>query len=430
MKKFFFVLFLVLTHVKSQAQAFRVEVGAKSAVLMNAETGVVLFEKNAHLPSYPASITKVATALYALEKKGHQLDEVMPAVQECLGVASHIQKMKNPHIHPSYRLEPDGTSMGIKLQENLTFRDLLYGLMLSSGNDAANVIAYHVSGSVSKFMEELNRYLRKKNITETFFNNPHGLHHPDHKTTAYDMAKITCEALKKPIFCEIVKTLKYERPETNKQPASFLVQHNQLLKRGPYFYPYACGVKTGYYSKAGHTLVAAAKKEDRLLVAVILGAADLKQRYKDAIALFEAAFAEKKVSRLLFTKEHEQFSYFFPGAKKAAKAVLTEDFRIDYYPSEEPKFKVFLHWYPLSAPIKKGECLGEIQLLSQDGSKLKTVFLFAKEDVEMTLSYSLKKKYHEFILKMDQFKTYLLLGVGLMFMAILFFYGHRSVRKS
>jgi D-alanyl-D-alanine carboxypeptidase (penicillin-binding protein 5/6) len=430
MKQLFFVFFLVLATAKGQAKAFHVEVGSKSALLMNAETGTILYEKNAHLPSYPASITKIATALYALERKGNFLDEPVVAFQECLGVATHAQKLRNPTLHPSYRLEPDGTSMGIKLLETLTFKDLLYGLMLASGNDAANVIAQHVSGSVPKFMDELNRYLRQKNITETFFNNPHGLHHEEHRTTAYDMGKIACEALKKPVFQEIVKALRYDRPQTNKQPPSVLVQHNQLLKRGPYFYSYACGIKTGYHSKAGYTLVAAAKKDDRILVAVILGAPDLKQRYKDAITLFETAFAEQKVSRLLFTKEHEQFSYLFKGAKKIAKGVLAEDFQLTYYPSEEPEFKAFLHWLPLAAPIQKGQRLGEIQLVTKEGRILKTAPLYAKEQVEATLSFSLKKSLNGFGFFIVQFKTYFLLGIGLIFIGLLFLYAQKAAQKN
>ena len=126
--------------------------------------------------------------------------------------------------------------MGLKAGESMPLKALFYGLMLSSGNDAANVIAEHVSGSVPNFMKELNSYLKSKGIRETSFYNPHGLPHEDHKTTAYDMAMIAKESMKHPFFREVVKTVNYERPQTNKQPPSMLVQSNKLLKSGACFY--------------------------------------------------------------------------------------------------------------------------------------------------------------------------------------------------
>jgi D-alanyl-D-alanine carboxypeptidase (penicillin-binding protein 5/6) len=121
-------------------------------------------------------------------------------------------------------------------------------------------------------MTQLNDYVKRLGCTSTTFYNPHGLHHPKQQTTAYDLAVITQDALKNPVFREMVATVRYTRPKTNKQEPSTLVQTNRLLRTGPFYYPKAIGVKTGYYSLAGNNLVAAAKDGERTLIAVVLKA--------------------------------------------------------------------------------------------------------------------------------------------------------------
>jgi len=299
-KKLYFSLFAA-AHSCAYG-TLKMDMSAKAAILINEETGAVLYEKNAHTPLYPASITKVITALYTLEKKGHALDEEVIATHDAVSaVHPHIRRAHQKG-HPPYRLEFGGTHIGIKAGEALNLRTLLYGLMLASGNDAANVIAQHVSGSVPQFMNELNAYVKAKGCKDTVLFTPHGLPHPDHKTTAYDMAKLTRIALQYPVFRDVVKTVAYTRPQTNKQAESEFHQHNALVKPGKFYYPKATGVKTGYTTAGGYTLVASAEDENRKLIAVLLGYEQLQERYKDAIALFEAAFNEPKVTRTLFSK--------------------------------------------------------------------------------------------------------------------------------
>src|SRR6267154_1991895 len=250
------ILFYFLAFSSLQASSsLKVEVSAKGALLMNAETGAVLWEKNARIPLYPASTTKMITALYALEKKGMALDELVTASYDAVAtVHPNVRRASNGQ-HPPYRLEFGGTHMGIKAGETLSFRTLIYGLMLASGNDAANVIAQHISGNVSAFMEELNRFVRKKGCLNTVLHTPHGLPHPEHKSSAYDLAILACESLKNPFFREVVKTTQYIRPQTNKQPESMLYQHNALVKPGRFYYPKAIGIKTGYTLSGGYTMV-------------------------------------------------------------------------------------------------------------------------------------------------------------------------------
>jgi D-alanyl-D-alanine carboxypeptidase (penicillin-binding protein 5/6) len=272
--------------------------------------------------------------------------------------------------------------MGLRQGEKHTLYSLLYGLLLSSGNDAANVLAEYTSGSLDQFMSELNQYLQSQGIQETHFTNPHGLHHHEHWTTAYDMALMTRLALKNKVFREVVKTTRYHCPQSNKQPARYLAQHNRLLKQGKYFYPKAIGVKTGYVAKAGHTFVGAATHEGRTLIAVLLNCEESEHRFRDSIKLFEAAFAEKLLSRVLFAKESDRFTRQVPGAKASLDAVLKDDLVLAYYPAEEPAFRAEIAWNSCKLPIKTGEDVGNLRLVADDGKILTQLPLVADHDVD------------------------------------------------
>lgn len=360
----------------------KVEVATPSVILINAETGKVLYEKNCHERRYPASITKIVTAFYVLEKHGHELDRVAAATAHALmSVPGHIKQAPDT-IHPPYRLEHDGTSMRLRVGEEHNLRTLLYGLMLPSGNDAANVIAEHLGGSIENFMQELNLYLNNHGLLESHFTNPHGLHHKDHWTTAYDMALMTQKALKHPLFREIVKSTKYLCPRSSLQPARELQQHNRLLRPGAYFYPKATGVKLGYHSKAAGTLVASAQHEGRELIAVLMGCTEKGRVFLDAKRLFEAAFAEKPIRRVLFTKEGDRFSHEVRGAGHLLKAVLKEDLVLEYFPAEESRLRAEIEWSKLKLPVQAGEIVGFLRLVEENGGVLKQLPLLATESLE------------------------------------------------
>lgn len=369
--------------------ALQVDVAAPIGVLMNAESGKVLWAKNGEKPCYPASTTKLATALYVLHKAEEALDRKVVASHDAVATVSSALR-RSSGKHPSYRLEFGGTHMGIKVGEELDFETLLYGLMLSSGNDAANVLAEATSGSVLQFMEELNQFLENVGCKNTCFTNPHGMPDPLHKTTAMDLALMAREALKNPLFCKIVSSKSFERKPTNKQQSSILSQHNALLQPGRYYYPHATGIKTGYTVQAGYTLVASAEKGDRKLIAVLAGCEDLARRYRAAIQLFEAAFNEEKVMRKFLSKEHDTFRKKIEGGKELLEAQLAKDATLFFYPSEEEAFHPQLFWLTPHLPIKQGEEVGLIQLLDQHGVIHDTIPLLALQRVEATLAHKAK----------------------------------------
>lgn len=373
------------------AGGLEVDVRARSAILMNADTGAILFERHAHLPLSPASTTKIATALYVLDQ---DLD-----LNRKVAVSREAMKAKPPkgkgEIAPWWH-ESDGTMMGLKTGEILTLDSLLHGLMLVSGNDAANVIAENVAGSIPAFVERVNEYLASIGCKNTQYKNPHGLTDPDHYSTAHDLAVMTCKALKIPKFRKIVSTLIYMNPATNKQPQREIKLTNPMLKpNSRYYYPKAIGVKTGYTAAAKQTLVAAAEHDGRTLVAVLLSCENKGERFEDAKKLFDAAFNEQKASRRLMGPENI-FTKEVPGSKKALKASLITPLSITFFPSEEPKCKAALHWKVEQLPIRKGQKVAEVHILDEQNRFLEKGDLIALEEVRGNFFFVLKDKVAQF----------------------------------
>ena len=387
MKRVFLFFIILIIQGSLVSKPLNISVAAKAAILINADNGKVLFSKNADERHFPASTTKIATCLMILNNKSN-LEEEVYCPLECL--IKIPQKIKKEHRYqdPShqYRLEPDGTTYGIYAGEYLTVKDLLYGMMLPSGNDASNVLAYHYSrGSIPSYMEKITEYLRSIGCANTSFYNPHGLHYPRHMTTASDLALLTREAIKNPEFVNIVKTTNYERPKTNKQPSRIVRNGNKLLAKGAYYYPKAFGVKTGYHSIAGFTFVGAAKDENRTLISVVLHCVNGAEAFKDSINMFDAAFAEKQLTRKLLNQKESVFTTKVKGSRSLLKASLQEDVSINYFPSEEEILKPNLYWHDFKIPIKKGQKVGEIQVKTEEGKIIKIAYLYANSDVDFPL---------------------------------------------
>ena len=235
---------------------------AKSAAVLEVSCSALIYGQNAHERLPPASITKIATALVAIEHI--DLDEVVDVrVNSALLVAS-----------------TDSTVMGLEPGQRMSIRDLLYGMLLPSGNDAAIAIAQAVGGSETNFVDMMNARVAELGLGNTHFSNPHGLDEPGLYTTAFDMALLGRAALATPTLAAIVRTRSYQPAWDGPEVSN----GDQLLD----LYPDAIGIKTGYTEQAGQTIVAAAERNGRRLIVTLLGSSD---RYADAIALFEWAFA-------------------------------------------------------------------------------------------------------------------------------------------
>src|SRR5690625_3323074 len=230
-----FFLFVFSTPIVGQAN---IGVSANNAVLMDQETGHVLFEKKAHEPQSIASITKIMTAIIAIESG--KLNEVAIASRRAIYT--------------------EGSSIYLEQGERMKIRDLVYGLMLRSGNDAAVVISEHIGGSVEGFVYLMNEKASWLGMTNTKFANPHGLEDNDHYSTAYDMALLMRYAMNNELFVEISGTTAYQASNRSYS----WINKNKLLTS---LYDFCTGGKTGFTRKAGRTLVTSAKKNDDNLIA-------------------------------------------------------------------------------------------------------------------------------------------------------------------
>lgn len=242
---------------------------------MDADTGAVLYGKNIHVGYFPASITKILTALIIIENCN--MDDIV--------TFSH---------NAVYNVESGSSNAGIDEGDQLTVRDALYAMMLRSANEAANGLAEHCAGSIEAFSAMMNAKAASLGCTESHFNNPSGLNDPDHYTSAYDMALIAKAAFSNPTFVEIDSTLYYDLPVTKKNPDGLRIYpgHRMLKKNMSQYYPGIIGGKTGYTSLAGNTLVTCAERDGMKLVAVILNGH--QTHYADTKALLDFGFQNFK----------------------------------------------------------------------------------------------------------------------------------------
>jgi D-alanyl-D-alanine carboxypeptidase (penicillin-binding protein 5/6) len=249
-------------------------VAARAAFLFDADTGLVLYSKDPDQELPQASCTKVMTALIAIERL--PLDRVIT-----VGADAHAL------------VNPDSSYMGLDKGEKLTLRDLLYGLILPSGNDAAVAIADGVAGSVPAFVTLMNQRAQQLGLTHTHFENPHGLDAPGHHTSAHDLALLSAIALRNPTFRQIVSTRFYNISATNEHKAYKLVSGNDLLARALSPYPGAVGVKPGYTGPAGFCMAFAAIRHGHLIVGAVLHDPSWQVRIVDMRALLNWGFEQE-----------------------------------------------------------------------------------------------------------------------------------------
>lgn len=249
------------------------QIEAEAAVVMDADTGAFLYSKNMDGKEYPASITKIMTALVAIEN----------ADLNC-----KIKFSENA----VYNLEEGSSHAGIQVGEILSMRRALYGLMLESANDVANGIAEKVGGSISGFADMMNAKAAELGCVNTHFTNPHGLQNEDHYTCARDMALITQAALKHPTFRKIAGTTTYTCPKTNKvADERYWYNHNQMIQKDAQYYYEGCfGGKTGFTSDALNTLVSYAERDGRTLICVELHVNGKDKAYSESHAMLDYAF--------------------------------------------------------------------------------------------------------------------------------------------
>lgn len=340
-----------------------------SCILIDASTGQVLYEKNSHNTNFPASITKVMTSILALENC--KLSDTATASKFAVN-----------------NIESGSNNIGILPGEVISIKDLLYALMLNSSNEGANVIAEKVSGTQEQFVKLMTKRAKELGALNTNFVTTNGLHNSNHYTTAYDMALIAKHAMTIPEFREIVATPRYKMGPTNKYPMDrHFVNSNKLIRKTDYYYSDAIGIKTGYTTKAGHTLIAGAKRGGIELICVTMDGkiVDNKlQPYTDSIKLFNYVF-DNYSKQIITFKDQPVTEVPIIYAKDISTLPLIANKEVSLLGKDKnslPKYtkRVSIH-QNIKAPISKGQELGSIEYIL-NGKTFDKVKLISPKNVE------------------------------------------------
>ena len=344
------------------------ELTAQSAILIDADTGQILYEKDAYTQRYPASTTKVMTALLAIEKL--DMDTVITCDSEAVNMS--------------------GSQIYLQEGEELRVEDLLYATMLSSANDAAAALAIAVGGSIPDFVDMMNEKAAQAGALNTQFHNPNGLPDEQHLTTAYDLAVITQAAFRHAKFREVVATINYTIPATNMNAPRELKNGNNLLfDDQPRYtingemvgakYEGATGVKPGYTDSAGSCLIGSAERDGHELIGVVL-LCETEQHYPDMIQLLDYGFDNYEKLTLCKAEDYQYTVKVKNSQTRKIPAAMAEDVSITLPKGADPEKvsvkekmdKVY------TAPIEANQTLGTVEV-SYNGHVVGDVPIVAKQ---------------------------------------------------
>ncbi|WP_210609737.1 D-alanyl-D-alanine carboxypeptidase family protein [Priestia flexa] len=366
-------LFSLMTQpvLASEKKSTELAAQAKSAILIERDTGKILYEKNSNQPLPPASMTKIMTMILIMEA----LDEGKITFKDKVRASEYAASMGGSQIF----LEPG---------EEMTVNELLKGIAIGSGNDASMAMAEHLAGSEDKFVEMMNKKAKEIGLKHTKFQNPTGLPVDDHYSTAHDMAMMGKELLK---YEDIINyTSKYEdylREDTDKK--FWLVNTNRLVK----FYPGVDGLKTGFTGQAKYCLTATAKKGNMRVIAVVFGANTPKERNNEVTKMLDYAFSQYTTTPLYKKDAPIKKVEVNKGEQKYVNAVTSEPLSAltkKGTTAKDMKTEVKLD-KNLNAPVKKGDEIGTITI-KKDGKVMSTSPLVAEEDVEIASYWQLFKR--------------------------------------
>ena len=358
MRKIFTLILCVLTFL---LPCDALEVSARSAILYEPATDSVLFEKNIHERRAIASTTKIMTAVVTLENA--DVSEIVTVPASCAGI--------------------EGTSMYLREGEKISVSDLLYGVLLQSGNDAANTLAYHIGdGDISRFVEMMNETAQRLGLSNTNFKNPSGLPDDEHYSTAFDMAKLAKYALEVDGFSEIVST------KQKNVAGRTLVNHNKLLQG----YNGANGFKTGYTKVAGRCLVSGAIRGDMQLIAVTLSAPD---DWNDHKKLFDFGFSNFSVLNDSVSYGETSEVSVVGGDVKFVSVRPAGETSLLHKKSDKIDRVVYLPRF-MYAPVSRGDVVGKVEYY-KNGECIEVSSLISCDTVDEYRKPSLLKRIFKFI---------------------------------
>lgn len=344
---------------------------AKSAILLEQDTGEILFDKNAHEKLPPASMTKIMTLLLimeALDKGNLQKDEMIRVSERAASMG--------------------GSQIFLEAGEEMSVNDLLKGVAIASGNDASVALAERLAGSEEAFVKKMNERAKELKLENTHFQNSTGLPADNHYSTSYDMAMIANELLKYEAITDYTSV--YEDYLRKGQDNEFwLVNTNKLVR----FYPDVDGLKTGYTSEAKYCLTATAKRDDMRVIAVVMGAESPKERNTMVSGLLDYAFNQFETNKLFDRDEKITDIHLLKSKQKNVDIVTKQSISTLHKKGEEEKdiqteVKLQDTW---NLPVKRGDEVGKLYV--KDGEQvLYEIPLTVEEDIEKTTYFSLLKR--------------------------------------
>ncbi|MFD0770822.1 D-alanyl-D-alanine carboxypeptidase family protein [Bacillus sp. CGMCC 1.60114] len=344
---------------------------ASSAIVIEQDTGKVLFEKSPNEKLPPASMTKIMTMLLIME----QIEKGKLKLQDKVRTSEHAASMGGSQIF----LEPG---------EEMTVNEMLKGIAIASGNDASVAVAEHIAGSEEGFVDMMNKKAKDLGLKNTHFQNPTGLPAKNHYSTAYDMAVMAKELMKYPLIRKY--TGKYEdylREDTDKK--FWLVNTNKLVR----FYPGVDGVKTGFTTEAKYCLTASAERNGMRVISVIMGSPTSKERNAEVTKLLDYAFSQYMTKKMYTRGEKIQTVKVGKGKKETVDLVASDNVSLLMKKGETMKNikKEVVAEEKVKAPIKKGDVLGTL-VIKKDNQVLLKQTIVAKEDVAAASWWELFKR--------------------------------------
>lgn len=363
MKKILCFLFLFLVGVmivSAEETVSDLAPNSKSAILLDATTGTILYKKNENERLAPASMTKVMSMLLIMEA----IDGGSLSLEDEVVISENAASM-------------GGSQVYLQAGEVYQVKELLKGIAVASGNDAVVAMAEKVSGTVDDFVQRMNERAKELGAIDTNFVNPHGLDAENHYTTAYDMALFAKELLKHPTILQYTSI--YEDYLQKKDGSSiWLVNTNKLVR----FYDGVDGLKTGFTTTAGYCLTATAKKNNLRLISVVMGAETSDKRSSDTTSLLNYGFNTYKTHVVLTSNDSLGIKRVENGVLEKVDIVLKSDY-VKLLKQTDAKLNVSFNVQvdSLVAPLKKGDVVGKAQVVDEHGTVIDTLDVTVKEDI-------------------------------------------------
>ncbi len=344
---------------------------AKSAILIEASTGKIIYEKNSHEKLAPASMTKMMSMLVIVES----IEKGIIGWDDMVTASENASKM-------------GGSQILLETGEQMSVSDLFKGVAVASGNDAVVALAEAIAGTEDEFVNMMNQRAKELGLTDTVFKNPHGLDDANHYSSAYDMMLIAKELVKHERVLEYTSIYEdYLRKGTSKE--LWLVNTNKLTR----FYPGVDGLKTGYTDTAGYCLTATAKKNGMRLIAVAMGEADGKVRNAEVTSMLDYGFAQYKVNEILNTSTIISKVEIEKGKEKQVELVPLQNATVVTRKTETlGKITYDLHLNAVKAPVKVGDKVGTLDIL-ENGNKIDQIDVTVKENVKKANFFDLFLRY-------------------------------------